>query len=87
MSPDRERILKFTDWVLSIFRQEWVDATPEERKAAFEKINRALEMRVDLMKMIAYDYAIQEKQEMVDKKPSPPPKQARKPTSPPPPIE
>lgn len=82
MSPDRENTLKFVDWTLAVMRQEWIDAKgdkPLELKW-FERINRALEMRIDVMKMIAYDHAIAKpvpipaKEMKAKKKTAPPPK-------------
>lgn len=71
MSPDRERTIKFIDWTLTVFRKEWMDAPLDGKKAAFEKINKALEMRVEVMKLINYDQAIQDADKPQAKKPKP----------------
>lgn len=60
MSPERANTIKFIDWTLGIMRQEWIDSEgdTEAQRKWFERINAALDRRVDVMKLVAYDHAI-----------------------------
>lgn len=57
MSPERANVIRFIDWTISVFRQEWVDAEGDrdERRKWFACINSALDKRIEVMKLVAYD--------------------------------